>query len=334
MTWLDETPFARRPLVIVEDHLVHTAEILDVLAAQRPDLIEACTVCALDRHGPDTAAAMADLLARYPEVDVAAVDPVDLRDVASAARRIASLLRPDGVLVQDVQLETLACVPPERWWESIYVAATVRGLFGTRLAHVRFISNKRGYEATFGRDLLNAGFDPRDVMDKSAIEDVVVPTIARTVDDAFPWVLRLPGRHVLVADHADDRRAMDRALDLVVWVGDSVTLSGRLIGPEPVSVRVTSHEATTWMTMVGDRLEGGQGVPVIEVGRRVAPAGAERAEMSSLAARHVHGLRARLADASAVVTAEHRYRLRSGVRVGLVVRQPSPASRRTTKVAE
>ena len=55
-------------------------------------------------------------------------DPGDLADAASLARAIARLLRPGGLIVQDVQLSTLPFLPADRWWESIYVAATVRGL--------------------------------------------------------------------------------------------------------------------------------------------------------------------------------------------------------------
>ena len=77
------------------------------------------------------------------------------------ARLVASLLRPGGILLQDVHLSTLRFIAPDRWWESIYVAATVRGTFPRRQPAVRFLSNKRGYTATFGRDLMDAGFDPR-----------------------------------------------------------------------------------------------------------------------------------------------------------------------------
>ena len=97
-----------------------------------------------------------------------------------------ALLRPGGVLIQDVQLGTLPFVPADRWWESIYLAATVRGMFPARPPTVRFLSNKRGYSATFGRDLLDAGFDPRDVMDKSALRDVVVAGRDRAVRSRVP----------------------------------------------------------------------------------------------------------------------------------------------------
>ena len=48
---------------------------------------------------------------------------------------------------------------------------------------------------------------------------------------------------------------------------------------------------------------------VAEVGQRLAEAGADRAEMTNLAARHIHALRARLANAAAIVTANRAYGL-------------------------
>ena len=54
MAWLDEPGFERRPLVFVEDHLYHTADLLAAVAAVRPDLVACATAVAIDRPGPDT----------------------------------------------------------------------------------------------------------------------------------------------------------------------------------------------------------------------------------------------------------------------------------------
>src|SRR6478752_8415941 len=125
MNWLD-APVERRPLVVVEDHLYHTAELVGALAAARPDLVAQATAIALDRAGPDTDAAVAELRARHPALRVvahAAAPPRDgfdatlqliaddTRDAAACARLIARHLRPGGLLVQDVQLTTLPFVP-------------------------------------------------------------------------------------------------------------------------------------------------------------------------------------------------------------------------------
>ena len=54
---------------------------------------------------------------------------------------------------------------------------------------------------------------------------------------------------------------------------------------------------------------------------RLAAAGAERAEASNLAARHIHALRARLNTPGAIITANHAYRLDERLSVGRVRRR-------------
>lgn len=336
MLWLEAPGFERRVLVFVEDHLYHTTELLGVIDATRPDLLAHATVVALDRPGPDTEAGIADWLERFPSLQVVAAVPhahdrlqmltsSDLASAASAARAIARQLRPGGLLVQDVQLTTLPFVPADRWWESIYLSATVRGLFPDRPPTVRFLSNKRGYEATFGRDLLEAGFDPRDVMDKSALPETVVPTIAAWFDGAFPLEIAMADggapAHRPVAPVDAERAALAAAVDLFLWpVPQGAELSGRLL-KAPVTLRPDSDEHETWRLLVEDRLTSGPGLPVVDVGRRIGPAQAERAELTNLAARHLHTLRSRLIDAAAIVTRDHAYQLRDGLTVGIVTKR-------------
>ena len=338
MTWLDAT-VERRPIVVVEDHLYHTGELVDALAALRPELVGQVTAIALDRAGPDTDAAIADCRRLHPALRVVAPDPGpgagagatagDLRDAAACARLIARQLRPGGLLVQDVQLTTLPFVPADRWWESIYLAATVRGLYADRPPQVRFLSNKRGYAATFGRELADAGFDPRDVMDKAALDTTVAPTLARFVDTAFPMALwvALSGaargdRRVWRAQALDaERRELSSRLDLLLWADPGGwELAGRLVqrdgSARGLALRA-GHEAASWLALLTDRLDRGDGLPVIAVGERVGPPGVERAEATNLAARHVHTLRSRRRDPGAIVTAHHAYRLRDDLDVGV-----------------
>ena len=353
MTWLD-APVERRPLVVVEDHLYHTTELVGALAAVRPDLLAQLTAVALDRAGPDTDAAVADCHRRYPAVRIVAAATAaaerltadDTRDTAACARLIARQLRAGGVLVQDVQLSTLPFVPADRWWESIYLAATVRGLFADRPPQVRFLSNKRGYTATFGRDLAEAGFDPRDVMDKAALDASVAPTLARLFDTAFPMALTAslrslpPGSthgalavstHGALADggcrtwrasaHDAERRELATRLDRLLWIDASGwELTGRLVVRDASARGLPlrpGHEATTWRALLADRLDGGDGLPVVGVGERIGPDGVDRAEATNLAARHIHTLRSRLRDAGALVTAHHAYRLRDDLDVAI-----------------
>ena len=332
--------FERRHVVAVEDHLYHTTEMLETIARTAPAMLAWTTVCAIEEPGADTTSTVDGWLRRFDGIQVAArvdpreLDPVHaarvltiesphLADVPSFARMVASLLLPGGVLVQDVHLSTLHCIPADRWWDSIYVAATVRGMFPKRQPAVRFISNKRGYSATFGRELMDAGFDPRDVMDKVELERVILPSVLRDIDERFPLELTASSRTMPIGSDEESRGEVERRFDLVAWdTAGRVELGGRLL-EAPVIFRTGSHEGTTWQQLIADRIAAGPGVAVADVGQRLAEPGAERAEISNLAARHVHALRARLANPGAIVTASHAYRLLPDITVAGVRRRSS-----------
>src|ERR1043165_9525531 len=107
MLWADEAGHSRRPIVAIEDHLYHTADLLQAVADAAPDALAQFTICALDRSGPDTDAALSQWATRFPGVRV--VTPRDLRTdtLGSFARDVAQLLRPGGIVLQDIQLTTL-----------------------------------------------------------------------------------------------------------------------------------------------------------------------------------------------------------------------------------
>lgn len=355
MGWVRPSGFAPRCLVVVEDHLHHVTEILAALAAADPVLTAWVTVVCLDRPGPDTAAAVRRWLEMYPAVQVASAPaesglpaetaarwlPLDPTVFTSASRFCATVggfLRPGGLLLQDIQLSTLRFIDQERWWESIVLANAVRGQFadsgdGSRRPPVcLFLSNKRSYEATFGGDLLDAGFDPRrDVLPKNDPDRPVAPVVRSVLARAFPRRLRIAGVEaaVPVADHEGDRREIEAELDLVLWCGEAtLDLGGRLLaglltdkrGRSRLTLRADSQEAVSWRALVDDRLAAGPGVPVVEVGHRVAPAGASGAELTNAAARHAHELRTRLGDRerTALLTVDRAYRLSERLGVGMV----------------
>jgi hypothetical protein len=335
MSWIDAPGLERRPLVFVEDHLYHTTELLEAFAATRPDLLASIAICAAARPGPDTDATVAMWRSRFSDVQTWQPAASDTDTAPAFAKAVARLVRPGGLVVQDIQLSALSFIPADRWWESIYLAATVRGLFAERPPAVRFLSNKKGYSATFGRDLLDAGFDPRDVMDKADSTRVVVPTLTRLIDQRFP--ARLQGRFAdavtrewRVADDDVGRLEVEAGFDILLWpTPRGVELRGRIVAARtpadrPV-LKAGSHEATTWLTLVEDRLAEGAGLAVVSLGERIGPPGAGRAETTNMAARHIHTLRGRLTDSAAIITANHAYRIAPGLRVAVATAVASPA---------
>jgi hypothetical protein len=329
MTWLEIRALDRRPIVVVEDHLYHISQLLQALSDTAPALLGQTTVVCLERPGPDTEATLGRWLAAWPEIQVAAsisaessraapLDPQVFTAANAFCRAVAALLRPGCLLLQDVQLSTLSFLPPERWWESIYLAATVRGMFATRPPDCRFFSNKRGYGATFGRDLIEAGFDPRDVIEKDELARVVVPTLRSHLECRFPWRLeRLGGAVQAVGSSDEDRREAEDGLDLVAWLEaeGGLDLGGKILSRR-TQLKAGSQEGRTWERLISDRLDGREGLPVLDLGERLAPEGALKAELTNVAARHLHLLRSRLEDPGAIVTVRHAYRLREGLKVG------------------
>ncbi len=342
MSWLEAHGFQRRPLVLIEDHLYHIGEVLDLLARERPEWIRQLTVVCLDRPGADTRNAVEGWLEDHPELQMAArlvagprlevsrFVPLEDRELdrsSELARRIAGWVRPRGLLLQDVQLETLAFIPRQRWWESIYLASSVRGLFAERPPACRFLSNKRGYEATFGRDLLDAGFDPRDVLDKGQLRRQLLPTVETYLARTLPLRLRSgtggePCLETVVGREETDRIEIEEALDLVLWIAPQGTeLGGGWVTSGSGArhrLRLGSPECATWRALIEDHLGGSGGLPVLEVGERVAPEHAGRPEVTNCAARHIHQLRSRLRAGTAIRTANHAYSLDHSLRAAIV----------------
>lgn len=335
----------RRPLVVVEDHLYHIDVLLELLRSDDPSLGSRLTVVCLDRAGPDTQAAVLRWAHDHPHVQVVAdaepahpqrhrrLPPAVLEGANAYARAVAELLAPRGLLVQDIQLETLRFVPADQWWETIYLANTVRGMFAERPPQCVFLSNKRGFHATFGKDLLSVGFDPRDVLHKDELPRALVPLLRRRLHDAFPLELRATDRDEpewLTRDPVELPRLSER-LDLVLWEDRAAKLAvfGRALGArgvERLELPTQGHEALTWRALVQARLEGGPGLPTRTLGERVAPELALPAEQSNAAARHVYALRRRLRDPEALATIDHCYALAPELAVGWVRPRPRTTS--------
>jgi hypothetical protein len=157
-------------------------------------------------------------------------------------------------------------------------------------------------------------------MDKSTMDDIVVPTVLKLIGRKFPAMLRAieAGRIQCAPVSESDRDEIAREIDVALWIdGEKPLLAGRRVS-SPVTLRPESAEAETWAALIGDRLNSGSGLSVIGVGERLSEPGAERAELTNLAARHVHTLRGRLRDGDAIVTANHAYQIAGDLSVALV----------------
>lgn len=327
----------RRPLVVVEDHLYHIDLLLDLLRRHDPSLAARLTVVCLDRAGPDTQAAVARWGQQHPAVQVIAdaepahpqhhraLPPAALEHAHAYARTVAELLAPRGLLVQDIQLQTLRFVSADQWWETIYLANTVRGMFAERPPQCVFLSNKRGFHATFGKDLLSVGFDPRDVLHKDELPQALVPLLRRRLHDAFPLELHATddAEPEWITRDPEELPRLSARLDLVLWDDRAAkpALSGRALaarGSERLELPAHGHEALTWRALVDARLHGRPGVPTRLVGERVAPELALPAEQSNAAAKHVYALRRRLHVPDGIATIDHCYALAPELAVGWV----------------
>ena len=79
MLWADEAGHSRRPIVAIEDHLYHTAEMLDAVAGASAADLRHFSVCVLDVEGPDTRAALAEWPARFPGVQIVTLKALGTR---------------------------------------------------------------------------------------------------------------------------------------------------------------------------------------------------------------------------------------------------------------
>ena len=89
-------------------------------------------------------------------------------------------------------------------------------------------------------------------------------------------------------------------------------------GKTRVGLRTGSHEVLTWKQLIGDYFDLGPGIGIDDLGGRIAAEGADKAERTNAAARHIHALRKRLGDPQAIATKNHRYRLSSHLKVGRI----------------
>jgi len=343
MNWILNQSFLKKPIVVIEDHVYHIREILDSLADAGGVWLDQLTVVCLDRPGPDTDRAILSWLQDCPELqvvarinDAALLNPSQrvrfknletraFQDRIAFCKLIASLMRAGALLLQDIQLETLSFLPPSRWWESIYLASTVRGMFSRHPPSCRFMSNKSSFSISFGKEMAEAGFDPRDVIDKNDLAALVPLVFDSYLNQTFPLILEIADGELeprLELIQQGEAEQIEAELDLVLWLdGDRVSLGGNLVkarGSGRPVLKPRGHEATTWTDLLADRFDLGPGIPVQEVGCRIAMEGAGKAELTNVAARHLHTLRGRLKGDDLIITESHAYHLSRRLRLGRV----------------
>ena len=349
MNWLRKNEFHSRPLLAVEDHVYHISELLQTLQRNAANLLSHLTIVCLDRRGPDTDEAVAEWSQQCPTLQIAAriadsarfpshrihqLPDTVFQSQVDYCRFIAEGIRKGGLLLQDIELEPLEFIPRDRWWETTMLASTVRGIVGDRAPRCAFISNKRGYEATFGAELLAAGHDPRDVLNKYEMERLAVPLLQQHLDNHFGLELgwreadSAPNGEVnrtRVAADSCERREIETELDIVLWPEQdrACEIGGRAFARDkkaPLVLPVDGNEWETWRQLIESRLQGEAGVEVQQIGTRVAPERALRAETTNAAARHIHALRKRLTHGQDIVTVQGCYCLRDGLKVGMAMK--------------
>ena len=210
------------------------------------------------------------------------------------------------------------------------LSSTVRGIVGERAPKCAFISNKRGYEATFGAELLAAGHDPRDVLNKYETDRIVIPFLQRHIAKEFPWLLewrKLANSDglgsCLVNSDEEEKAELESQLDIVLWqeknqvaaIGGKAFVSTK---KNALTLSVPGNEYETWRQLINAHLVNSEGVDVQTVGQRTAPNGALRAEITNSAARHIHTLRKRLQNPQDIVTAQGHYQLANHLSAGIV----------------
>ena len=341
------TSIETRPIVVVEDHFHHISKLAQSISKNARELYDSLTIVCLDRPGPDTTHAALELAERHPTLQlVAAVDQLACREAKAYrvaefpesmltdqneyCKTIASLLRPNGLLIQDIELETLEFIPKDRWWESTFLATTIRGIFGQGNLNCCFFSNKKGYEATFGAELLASGHDPRNVLNKNDLDKIVVPKMFRFLKETFLWTLNYltigngDPRPILVSENEQEKRTFENALDLLIGPPQNkqIAISGNaFVQASGSKLSIDSNEAITWRDLVTAAFRN-QGISTHELGKRIAAEGASKAEATNSAARHIHSLRKKLDDANSIITVDGEYRLGDGLTVGLMESNP------------
>jgi len=292
MARTDEVGFAPRPVVVVEDRYQHLIKLAEALQTHAPRVRGRVTyVCLQD--GPDTAAEVERWLTqRDLDLQVAVLEdslaaglfnkhPKQLRllppqvclspDWDSYSSSLEQLVRPGGVVLQDVELSPLEFARG-RPWLSVRAAGTVQATFKARKKDppiLWFMSNKSIHFASLKDALLSVGCDlSRQFFDKKKETWSLIAAAIASHCDRFPllWLETSRGEQRVIG--VDERQDVCSELDIVVWLGGfgKCIVEGRLFDKSIELERGTSNQLAAWVHLVRARIEGRDGVPTIVFG--------------------------------------------------------------------
>lgn len=294
-----------RRMVLVEDHNRHIRDFLAALHARQPQLLGQLTVVSLAKAGTDTDGRVVQWLEAYPGLQVAA--RLSDRRLAAApppahrgrmlslgpggplaagplevwtrpddfCRFLRSLLSPGGLLLMDVQLETLEFVDQGQYWQTVFRAAAVRGSYGggDPPVEVLLITNKERTE-DWEPDLASAGFALRDVFPKEQWDDLV-DLAHRILDEELapppharggPRLLAARGGQPLAPEPLQpepDWNELSTRFDVLRGPvrGGRYELRGRRVRDAPRVLHLDQPEGWLWSTLLEHAVEGREGVP-------------------------------------------------------------------------
>ncbi|HEY6351071.1 MAG TPA: hypothetical protein VI636_16835 [Candidatus Angelobacter sp.] len=312
MHWISDPAAGQRPVVIVEDKPRHVSTLVTELGNYREELTGLITiVCLAEGHG-DTASAVgkwlandldlhvrtlpgpatADLKKRFGE-RCGVLDPQITQDMESYAREFRTLLRPGGLLLQDVVLNPLRFTEQDKW-KSVYAAGQVRSLLMPRGLQLWFMTNK----SLRVPHVLRAKEDVKaeEFFDKEDHLTGIVSSLRRFLKEHFPWRLHLSNGRVLAIGMGDDDD-VSHNVDIVVWATTKMkrTVGGRLIQWQihaksgkpglrwrpPLSNVDAEAVVPALVSLVRDRVNRGPGLPTTVFGR--IPNLAEGTDLQKLA---------------------------------------------------
>ncbi len=299
-------------MVIVEDKPRHISTLVAELRKCPEELRGLITiVCLAEGHG-DTASAVAKWLASDLDLHVltlpgsatsnlqkrfgeryGVLNPRITQDMESYARELRTLVRPGGLLIQDVVLNPLRFTDPDKW-KSVYAAGQVRSLLMPRGPQLWFMTNK----SLRVPHVLRAKEDVKaeEFFDKEDHLAGIVSSLRRFVKEHFPWRLHLSDGRVAAVGIGDDDD-VSHNVDLVVWATTRMkrTVGGRLIQWQvhnkggkpslrwrpPLSNVDAEAVVPALVSLVRDRINHGPGLPTTVFGR--IPNLAEGTDLQKLA---------------------------------------------------